>query len=154
MARRFERMCEAVTGSREYKSEFGSHGYTVPAWVQELVRLRVLKDTSWHNDVSPSFETADGDIRLWVDHRDPAERETGEETPRFRVDLKSEDETVFEGDDAEGAVESILQSDYDEADGTYYARELGGGEPIKKFKTEGEAIRWIAELPRRMSREV
>ena len=36
-------------------------------------------DTSWHNDVCPSFEKVCGDvtIRLWCDFKNPASREVG-----------------------------------------------------------------------------
>jgi hypothetical protein len=36
-------------------------------------------DTSWHNDVCPSFEKTFGDtiFRLWCDFKDPEKREVG-----------------------------------------------------------------------------
>lgn len=40
-------------------------------------------DSSWHNDVSPSFENYDLLIRIWVDYKDPELRETGAEGTRF-----------------------------------------------------------------------
>ncbi len=71
-------------------AEFGAE-YAVPALVTDT-----LEDLSWHNDICPSFTTKgiaandptyhEGvDVRLWVDHPDPQERETGPDTPRFRV---------------------------------------------------------------------
>lgn len=40
-------------------------------------------DTSWHNDVSPSFEHAGLDLKLWIDAEDPADREMP--TPRYAL---------------------------------------------------------------------
>jgi hypothetical protein len=56
-------------------------------------------DTSWHNDISPSFEL-DGHVRLWVDFLDPEEREMGPEWPRFRVEhlSRGEDPGLIVGD--------------------------------------------------------
>lgn len=66
------------------------------------------KDTSWRNDISPSFDalgSADPDdsdrLRVWVDYADPARREFPE-TKRFGVYLRNAaDETVYmiESDD-------------------------------------------------------
>ena len=49
-------------------------------------------DTSWHNDVCPSFEKVFGDttFRLWCDFKDPELREVG--GLRFTVCTYIEDE--------------------------------------------------------------
>jgi hypothetical protein len=64
---------------RTHKNEFPN--YIIPASVLALVREGLLEDTSWHNDVSPSFEGylpyRRVGVRLWVDHTDPALREVG-----------------------------------------------------------------------------
>jgi hypothetical protein len=57
--------------------EFGA-AYQVPAEIAQT-----LVDESWHNDVCPSFShpeaeiDSDDDLRLWVEHPDPAMREWG-----------------------------------------------------------------------------
>jgi hypothetical protein len=55
-----------------YKNEFSHYDDTLDlpkGWI----------DTSWHNDVCPSFEKVFGDttFRLWCDFKDPALREVG-----------------------------------------------------------------------------
>lgn len=55
-----------------YKSEFPHYDDTLTlpeGWV----------DTSWHNDVCPSFEKLIGDMRyrIWCDFKDPELREVG-----------------------------------------------------------------------------
>jgi hypothetical protein len=55
-----------------YKSEFRNYDDTLnfpEGWI----------DTSWHNDVSPSFQKQLGDItyRIWCDYKDPDRREVG-----------------------------------------------------------------------------
>ena len=55
-----------------YKTEFANYD-------QELVFPDDWVDTSWHNDVSPSFEKQLGDItyKIWCDYKDPEKREVG-----------------------------------------------------------------------------
>ena len=55
-----------------YKTEF-------PDFDNELSLPDGWVDTSWHNDVSPSFEKQFGDVtyRIWCDYKDPARREVG-----------------------------------------------------------------------------
>ena len=61
-----------------YKTEF-------PHYDDELILPAGWIDTSWHNDICPSFEKIIGDttVRLWCDFKDPALREVG--GPRFTV---------------------------------------------------------------------
>lgn len=82
--------------------EFGP-AYAVPSEIAD-----VLEDLSFGNDVCPSFTTrvlaqndpdyhAGVDVRLWADHPDPQQRETGPDTPRFRVShFFGETEFVYE----------------------------------------------------------
>jgi len=42
-----------------------------------------FEDTSWHNDVCPSFSSSH--FTIWIDYRDPALREHGGAYPRFCV---------------------------------------------------------------------
>lgn len=55
-----------------YKAEFANYD-------QELIFPDGWIDTSWHNDVSPSFEKQLGDItyKIWCDYKDPEKREVG-----------------------------------------------------------------------------
>lgn len=57
-----------------YKKEFGDNfelGF-------DLGELSMLVDKSWHNDMSPSFYFKKGNdyFVLWVDYKNPAQRET------------------------------------------------------------------------------
>lgn len=66
-----------------WRREFGA-SYCVPT-------LPGWTDDSWRNDVCPRFiNKANPNLELWVDHPDPAQRETGNETPRFRVAADNE----------------------------------------------------------------
>lgn len=76
--------------------EFGE-AYAVPSPIDDLVRLGYIKDLSHHNDACPSFGVwrdgsnkhsgEDREVRLWVEHPDPAQRETdgGDGFGRFNV---------------------------------------------------------------------
>lgn len=59
----------------DYREEF-------PDFVMDVEIPAGWIDTSWHNDVSPSFETRG--LRIWVDFADPGRREF-EDRPRFTV---------------------------------------------------------------------
>ncbi len=72
-----------------YTSEFPPEFHHVPRWVLQLP----VDDISWHNDTCPSFSFRGADpddetyVRLWVDAKDPDQREcrTTAETRRFTV---------------------------------------------------------------------
>jgi len=76
-----------------YKTEFPHYDDTITlpdGWV----------DTSWHNDVCPSFEKVFGDttMRLWCDFKDPEQREVGGSRFTVCVYLTEEDEYQFIGE--------------------------------------------------------
>ena len=50
-----------------------------PHYDDELILPPEWIDSSWHNDVSPSFEKQIGDIKykIWCDFKDPNRREVG-----------------------------------------------------------------------------
>lgn len=58
--------------NRTYMNEF-------PNYDDELILPSEWIDSSWHNDVSPSFERDFGDIKykIWCDFKDPNKREVG-----------------------------------------------------------------------------
>jgi len=61
--------------SRNWRNQF--RDYPVPGEIDGLVTSGVIVDTSWGNDICPSFEMhrhGQG-IRIWVDHPDPKKRE-------------------------------------------------------------------------------
>jgi hypothetical protein len=85
--------------------EFG-RDYAVP---DAITHATGLCDTSWHNDACPTF-MVEGDWNnrgcLWVEHVDPAQRETPG-TKRFSV-TDADDKTVFESEtDVEGALAAL-----------------------------------------------
>lgn len=82
---------------RTFRNQF-SPGY-LPDALAKLVDDELLIDTSWGNNVSPSFEFA-GKFNLWVDHDDPEQREIGGE--KFRV---------YRADAVGGDREAILETD-------------------------------------------
>ncbi len=135
------------------KQEFGGYGHTVPRWVAILVEKEILHDTSWHNDVCPSFEPDEEDsgVRLWVDHITAEERECP--TMRFCItieDLKggeAEDEDACVTDDALILSEVLFKTDYDTATGKYYVRLIGGTKKIETgFNDEVSAMLWIVDF--------
>lgn len=90
--------------TRTHATEFPE--IEVPAELLALVAAGQLEDTSWHNDVCPSFTlAADGaaTTTLWVDYPDPADRELGEiGMKRFTVtrgEYGGEMPTLFASDD-------------------------------------------------------
>ncbi len=66
-----------------YKTEF-------PDFDNELILPDGWVDTSWHNDVSPSFEKQFGDVtyRIWCDYENTDRREVGGE--QFTVYVEDE----------------------------------------------------------------
>ena len=77
--------------------EFGAK-YQIP---REVTAEPGLIDVSWHNDICPSFAwndrptSEDDDVRLWVEHVDPAFREN--DVQRFTIIVNSD--VHFETDD-------------------------------------------------------
>lgn len=97
--------------------EFGA-GYQPDAVVEDLLSIKGVADESWHNNVSPnfSFERDSFVVELWFDHPDRAQRETGDETARYRVyEYERQDyspdyaTSAYEGDDACAAVRKFLE---------------------------------------------
>jgi len=74
--------------------------YDVPREILDLVARGKLKDTSWGNDICPSFMTLDEKLQLWVDHPDPEQREEPS-YPRFGVNLLH----------ADGSYDSLASTD-------------------------------------------
>ncbi len=95
-----------------WKTEFG-RGYDVPDFIEFLMKEGVVEDSSWHNDVAPSFSHVDDaftGVRLWVEHPLFSERESG--GTRFCVSTQvegSQDGEDLQTDDLEEAVEELLQ---------------------------------------------
>jgi hypothetical protein len=96
-----------------WHAEFGP-SYEVPEFLPFLARKKVLEDTSWHNDISPSFsvyrEIGDRthEVRLWVDHPFKSRREVGGE--RYVVVVNENGDQVFEShtDDLDEAMETLF----------------------------------------------
>ena len=71
-----------------YKKAFGQDfdlGIEIPEY---------LEDISWKNDVCPSFSLKLMDsisIVLWVDFKNPEERELGDDLPRYTVQQNIDD---------------------------------------------------------------
>lgn len=66
---------------RRWEREF-DQSFDVPQEIEQLVERGILFDSSWHNDLYPSFgfaKDSDADeLRLWVDHPDASKREMPE----------------------------------------------------------------------------
>lgn len=70
-----------------YEEEFGWQ-WGVPGWIQEFVDAGVCEDTSWHNDVFPSFVfTLPDDTKkmLFVNHIVESERHDAPDAKRFMI---------------------------------------------------------------------
>ena len=80
---------------RTASAEFGSE-FKLSDAERILINEAGLDDTSWHNDVCPSWAPAGEDYpRLWVDASDPTERERAD-GERFTV-TDADHETLYEG---------------------------------------------------------
>lgn len=85
--------------------------YKIPGEVISLWEKGKLNDTSWHNDIAPSFTVhgadhdADYVTRLWVEHPNPEMREWGSDAPRFKV--THGEVTHYEGDSIKDALISL-----------------------------------------------
>lgn len=74
---------------RTYSTEF-------PDFVLGVIVPSDFKDSSWHNDVCPSF-TGHG-LRLWIDYKDPEMRELVGE--RFMIQQEDEEGQLINDPDA------------------------------------------------------
>jgi hypothetical protein len=78
---------------RNYQNQFGPD-WRVPSNILTLTweDMDAIEDTSWGNDISPSFGVPfphlgeDIYLRIWSDHPDPAMREFGD-NPRFAINF-------------------------------------------------------------------
>lgn len=95
-----------ASGGALWAAEFP--GYDVPDAVEDEPGV---EDVSWHNDICPSFtfaavaELGLVDLRLWVEHPDPEQREAGPNAPRYAVMLDSEE--TYSGDDVDAALVNL-----------------------------------------------
>ena len=90
-----------------YKTEF-------PDYDDEL-HFEGFTDTSWHNDMCPSFHYDLGHgvgIRVWADYKDKARQEVPE-WPRFGIDIMQDDECIDHpvlcSDDLQEILEKVEQ---------------------------------------------
>jgi len=60
---------------------------SIQLWLED----RGFKDSSWHNDMCPSFIHEDREWRVWIDDSSPAEREV-EGASRFELHQMNDDE--------------------------------------------------------------
>jgi hypothetical protein len=66
-------------GSSIWKAEFGA-AYRVPKAIERMFDAGEVADSSWHNDLAPSFGREDVgsgfEVRIWIEHPDPAQRDS------------------------------------------------------------------------------
>ena len=94
---------EAAAQPARWVTEFGAD-YDVPD------AIAALGDRSWHNDACPSFGDLEGDVRVWVEHPDPGQRESG--GPRFAVTPAAADGAVTcRTDDPVEAVDAYREAE-------------------------------------------
>lgn len=92
-----------------WESVFG-HDYEVPGIVRYLVQKKILQDTSYGNDESPSFgiwdPTSDKRVVLWVDHPIGSKRQT----PGERFHVQEGDKIFFSTEDLEAALVELYHA--------------------------------------------
>jgi hypothetical protein len=93
-----------------WDEEFGKE-WAVSPRIMDLVRRGVLEESSWHNDVSPSFvaRLRDGRLlRFWIEHPNESRRESGSPYRYLLVVQKDfgdpPDEVILETDDLNRAL--------------------------------------------------
>jgi hypothetical protein len=99
-----------------WKDEHGKD-FEVPGLINHMVKLGILKDISWHNDMKPRFVIEDPDddgsgVTIWVDHPIQSERELQGEGPRFHVtagEIVGDSIDELETDDLEKAITTALE---------------------------------------------
>lgn len=102
-----------------WNSSFPDYPYDdMPQVFVEANHLGLIKDCSWHNDMCPSFKSADEQRMCFVDYADWTKRETQDvNSPRFYVwsspdgqFTPSETSALYEGNDAASALCALLKS--------------------------------------------
>lgn len=98
-----------------FRLEFGAD-VQMPVEILEALASGELLDTSWHNDVCPSFfhrdadqissATDERDLRLWVNPVNPDDREY-RDAPRFIVHRLDQDCVLYEGEDVTAALTAL-----------------------------------------------
>lgn len=83
--------------ARSIKTEFPHFPPIEPQIAEILIEFGLSDDTSWHNEACPSFQSRDGAWRLWIDHPEPAQRETPE-MKRFSLAPVDQDGFQLVGD--------------------------------------------------------
>jgi hypothetical protein len=94
-----------------WNTEF-TEDYAPPHEIVYAVSQGVLRDLSWHNDVSPCFaigENSDGEpiVRLWSDSSKQELRES-ESSNRFHVFVLDNELAEYAGNDAREAIRAAL----------------------------------------------
>lgn len=95
-----------------WESVFG-HDYEVPGFVRFLIQKKILEDTSWGNDASPSFgvwdQTGDHRVVFWVDH--PVSRRRHDRMPtEKRFHVQERDEIKFSSDDLDESLVELFKA--------------------------------------------
>src|SRR5258708_476606 len=90
---------------RRYHNQFPKDFHDIPKEILDRVRDNALTDSSWGNDVCPSFKTPDEYLTLWVDHSIPERREL--EGKRFAISRENEDDNAEQLAESD-SVEEIL----------------------------------------------
>jgi hypothetical protein len=101
-----------MKNQRTWENQFGSD-FEIPAEITS-----VMRDTSWCNDMTPTFEPTgqtdkhDPHVELWADHAKREMREV-QDGKRYWVTVASRDgndvETIIETDDAAEAVRAAAE---------------------------------------------
>lgn len=98
---------------------YGTHaGYDNQANFDKVLAALVpfgFTDSSWCNDNCPSValyednDTGEEIVKVWVDYRDPMERENGPEMDQFCV-YSDHDQLRYCGEDVEAAINAALKA--------------------------------------------
>jgi len=123
---------------RKYYNQFPKDFHDIPKEILDRVRDNDLTDSSWGNDVCPSFKTPDEYLTLWVDHAIAERREL--HGKRFAISREDQDGNGEQLADSD-SVEEIL-SILDELEEAHEQEEIDREACADCQRIYGPQARW------------
>lgn len=101
-------MALRLVASGEYATTFGED-FTIPLELQALITGGTLRDTTWHQDICPSFRVGLSTYVLWVDAAEVSQREMTEGKRFWLTNEDLDDHPTFQTDSVPDVLREIIR---------------------------------------------